>query len=107
MNNALVKNLSTFVDQAVSNRIVVAIATLLVVLYSGNISPNLPGGLVKLFDNPLAKVLVYFAIAMLAIKNITMALVVAVAFYLTVAFIGQIRINEGFVAGLNDHYSEN
>ena len=74
--------------------------TLFLVLYAGLASPQLPRFVADLFDNPLYRLFVLFLVAYTSSRNAQVALMVAVAFTLTMNFLSERRMAEGFMAGM-------
>ena len=83
---------------AMQNPYFSATMTLFLVLYGGLAKPDLPDFVVNLFDNALFRILVLFLIAFTASKNAQVAILVAVAFSLTMNFLSERKMAEGFMA---------
>lgn len=80
------------------NPYVAAPLTLFLVLYGGMAKPDLPDPILNLFDNAFFRVLVLFLIAFTATKNAQVALMVAVAFTVTMNLLSEKKMVEGFMA---------
>jgi predicted neutral ceramidase superfamily lipid hydrolase len=78
------------------NPYVKAILTMLILLYTASIRPDLPSFLKNLFTNPIFKVVVLFFVVMRAQKDPVFSLAVAVAFVTTLNLISQQQAKEAF-----------
>lgn len=94
---ALLQNLANFVN---TNTYVNAALTLFLVLYAGLAKPQLPTMITSLFDNALFRLVVLFLVAYLSSQNAQVALMVAVAFVVTMNMLSEQRMVEGFFAGI-------
>lgn len=86
------------------NPYLTGVLTLFLVLYGGLARPQLPKVVEDLFDNAIFRMVFMFLIAFLAVKNATIAIMVAVAFVLTMSILNEQKINEGFLAGLQEDF---
>jgi hypothetical protein len=86
------------VTQYLQNPYVSATLTLFLVLYGGLARPDLPDFVMDLFDNAIFRMLVLFLIAYTASNNPQIAIMVAVAFTLTMNLLSEKKMAEGFMA---------
>ena len=86
------KNLNTLFD----NKTFSTSMSLLLALYAGAAAPALPNNVIVFFDTVIGKLLITFLIAYLSSKNIQLALMLAVAFVVSLNIINTNKINEGF-----------
>lgn len=70
-------------NDLLANPYVTAMVSLFIILYSSLAAPNLPKGVAKLFDNTIIKVLILALILFINNFNPTIAILVAVGFFLT------------------------
>ena len=95
---ALQRSFATFMNNTYVN----AALTLFLILYAGLVRPPLPPMISDLFENPLFRLLFLFLLAWTASKNSQVAILVAVAFVVTMGLLGEQRMVEGFFAGSDD-----
>ena len=79
------------------NEYVTAVVALFVVLYASNVAPRLPDFVTDLFNNPIFRVFILFLVAYVANKNPAIALLVSVAFVVTLNVINRQEAEEGFL----------
>lgn len=79
------------------NEYVTGVVALFVVLYASNVAPRLPNVVIDLFNNPIFRVFVLFLVAYVANKNPAVALLVSVAFVVTLNVINRQEAEEGFL----------
>ena len=79
------------------NEYVTGVVALFVVLYASNVAPRLPDVVIDLFNNPIFRVFVLFLVAYVANKNPAVALLVSVAFVVTLNVINRQEAEEGFL----------
>lgn len=89
-----------------SNQYVHAFLTVFVILYAGLARPALPSFIAKLFEYAVFRLLVLFTIAWISSRDAQVALLVAVAFVLTMGFLSEQRMVEGFFAGVNGNKAD-
>lgn len=101
---------SIFSDKYASTAI-----TLFLVLYGGLAAPKLPGFIVKLFDNPIFKILILALIVYNGNRDPAFAIMIAVTFTITLNTISKQKFMEGFAdddidpipdCGKNYYYDE-
>ncbi len=78
------------------NKYVSATLTLFLILYAGLARPAFPPILKKLFDNPLFKMLILSLIVYSSQKDPKLAIMVAVAFTVTLNLLSEQEIKESF-----------
>ena len=71
------------VTNVLENKNVTAVVSLLLALYAGLAAPALPNVVIKFFDTFIGKVLFIFLIAFVASRNVQVAIMLAVAFVVT------------------------
>lgn len=99
-----VKELNEQMDRVLrplfANRYFVAFLLAFVGLYSGFLAPKLPNRVIYFFDTTVGKLLFIFLIAFVASRNVpnsfTVALVVSVAFLLTLTVLQKTKVREAF-----------
>jgi len=79
------------------NTYVSAVLTLFLILYASLARPQLPNFMLNLFDNPLFRMLFLFGLAFMASRNVQVALLVAVAFTVTINLLSEQKMVEGFL----------
>ena len=85
-----------------NNQYVTSALTLFLILYAGLIRPRLPDFLATLFENPFFRLLFLFLLAYVSSRNSQVALIVAVAFMVTMHILSTQRMAEGFYAGMHN-----
>lgn len=89
--------------KTISDRTVIAVSTVITVLYVSTIAPQLPPWIKSLFDNGCFKVVFLFACFYLgSAKRPTIALISLVAFLLMMQFVAEAKVIERFSAGRRD-----
>ena len=71
------------VDTMLQDQTTSIVVSLVLALYAGLAAPHLPDSVVKFFDTMLGKVIFIFLIGFVASKNVQIALMVAVAYVVT------------------------
>jgi len=84
--------------------VVSTVLAMMVALYGGVIAPKLPMWLIKMLDTPLMRIFVIALIAMMANINIQLALVISVAFIITMQLFSKRQNEEGFIADIEGFY---
>jgi len=83
-----------------ANKYFIAFLFAFVGLYSGFLAPKLPNSVIYFFDTTFGKLLFIFLIAFVASRNVpnsfTVALVVSVAFLLTLTVLQKTKVREAF-----------
>lgn len=78
-----------------------AFVSLFLILYASLARPALPLWVIRLFENPLFRLFVLFSIAYAASKNVTVAVITAVAFAVVMSLLSEMRLREGFENGFS------
>jgi hypothetical protein len=73
----------------------IAFVSMIILLYSASIRPNLPPFIKKLFNNPLFRIFYLFLIFNNNVKP-TIALSLAICFYVIISMLKEQEINEHF-----------
>ena len=89
-------NISKGLNTLFDNKTFSTSMSLLLALYAGAAAPALPNNVIVFFDTVFGKLLITFLIAYLSSKNIQLALMLAVAFVVSLNIINTNKINEGF-----------
>ena len=88
------------IDNALStvfkNRYSSTLITLFLVVYSGLVAPKLPNVIVKLFDNPIFRILILSLIVYNGNKDPQFAIMIAVGFTVTMNMVSKQKLFEGF-----------
>jgi len=79
------------------NTYVNAALTLFLILYASLARPQLPDFLMRLFDSALFRLVFLTGLAFMATRNIQAALLVAVAFTVTMSLLQEQKMVEGFL----------
>ena len=91
------------IDNALStvfkNRYSSTLITLFLVLYSGLVAPKLPNFIVKLFENPIFRILILSLIVYNGNKDPQFAIMIAVGFTVTMNMVSKQKLFEGFSGG--------
>ena len=88
------------------NKYVAGFLVLFIVLYASMIGPNLPSSVKKLFSNTIFKMAILFMVLIVGNTNPSLALVIAVAFVLTLDFIYTNDSKEAF-SNINNNEENN
>jgi hypothetical protein len=97
--NMINKSLNTrYLEHSLKNNNYVRLAAkLILVLYGALVAPKIAGQLKGLFDNTIFKVVFFFVLAYLGNSEPTIALLMAIAFVVTITYIKkQEQEKEGF-----------
>jgi hypothetical protein len=86
--------LDSVLNQAFTNPYVTAVVTLFIVLYAGMAAPDLPDFLTNLFDFALFKMLVLTLILLINNYSPTIAIVMAVGFFLSLQALSRFRLRQ-------------
>jgi len=87
-------NLLSNINEMLDNKNVSTIITLSLALYAGLAAPALPNEVILFFDTVIGRLLLVFLIGFTASKNIEVALMVAVAFVVTLHVLNQRSIEQ-------------
>ena len=99
--DAVLQRVNNLLTDLMNNTTFTVVASLVLAMYAGLAAPSLPNSVVLFFDTTLGKLLFIFLIAFVASKNVQVAIMVAVAFLVTLNVL-QTRNAEGF-----NNYIEN
>jgi hypothetical protein len=94
----LLNSINNGFTQLLQNQWFTAFASLFLILYASLARPNLPLWVVRLFENPFFRLFVLFSIAYAASKNVTVAIVTAIAFAIVMSLLSEMRLREGFAS---------
>ncbi len=86
----------TTLSTVFNDKIASTVITLFLVLYGGMAAPKLPSFVVKLFENPIFKIAVLALIVYNGNRDTTFAIMIAVAFTVTLNTISKQKFMEGF-----------
>jgi len=86
-----VRNWLSVID---NNEYVTAALTLFLIVYASYAVPKLPANILKLFDNPLFKLLIFFFIVYTAKKNPTVAIIAAVALLVSIHALNKLKLDQ-------------
>jgi hypothetical protein len=100
-----VTSLDTFLTTVLANPYVSAALTIFVLLYAGLAAPNLPPYIAALFDSNIFKLLFLFAILVVRNYNTTVAIIMALAFVLSLQTFQRYRVY-GYAQGLASRTAE-
>jgi type IV secretory pathway VirB3-like protein len=95
-------NLGTLGTTLLKNDYVSASLSLFLALYAGLARPQLPAFIADLFENALFKILILTLVVYISSKNLQLALMIAVAFTITMNLLNEQRIAEGFISGIKE-----
>lgn len=105
--NSVVKNLNTNLDKVFNNKTFTTVVSLLLALYAGLAAPALPNNVILFFDTLVGKVLMVFLIGYLASKNTQMAIMLAVAFVVTLNLANNYKLLENFTEHIESEEEHN
>ena len=88
----LIGQAETILNRALDNVYILTAIKVFLGLYAALAAPRLPATLVNLFDNTLVRVAVAFVIVLIAIREPSVALMVAVAFMVTLQTANKLRL---------------
>ena len=94
IDNVVSKTKSIF-----SNTYVNAFLTIFVIVYVSLARPELPDFMMKLFDNPLFRLLVLIGIAFIGSRDIQSAILVAVTFTIIMNLLNEKKVVNGYSLG--------
>jgi len=89
------------VVNVMQNKYVSGFITLFCILYISLARPALPDYIHSLFDNKLFRFLVLVMTAYIATMNLRVALIVTIAFIVTLNLLNEQKIAEGFISGIS------
>lgn len=98
--NNKVKGWLSFLD---SNEYVNAALIIFLIVYASYAAPKLPPYILKLFDNPLFKLLIFFLIAYSAKKNPTVAIIAAVALMVSIHALNKLKFDRAMISMVHKH----
>ena len=78
------------------NSYVMAILTIVIILYVASLNTKLPSYVSVLFNNPIFRVVVLFLIVVRGNKDPVFSLVLGIAYVATLIYLGQQQANEAF-----------
>lgn len=85
-----------YLSIAFTNPYTKSILTLFLVLYGGLAAPKLPDSLLKLFDNQMFRIIILALIVYMGQKDAMFAIMIAVAFVISMNTLNQKKIKEKF-----------
>lgn len=91
-----VNTLGKSLDKVLENKTNTLVISLILVLYAGLAAPALPNSVIQFFDTMLGKVLFLFLIGFMASRNVQVALMIAVAYVVTL-HIANKRATEDYI----------
>jgi len=97
MSDMSFQNVLKSSENFLQNKYVSAILLVFFILYGSLVAPKLPPSVAKLFDYSLVRLVVFFLIAYLASANPTIALVAALAVFITLLALQRLQMTESFV----------
>ena len=103
--SGLLKTVDESVSKSLSfldNEYVNAGLSLFLILYAGMVAPKLPNFLVNLFDNYIFKLLAFFLIVYLSKKDVTLAIIAAVAVMVSIMALNKIKLNENMASVMSE-----
>ena len=89
-------------SQVVKSEYFTGTILVVMILFSSLIRAPLPASIVKIFDYPVTKMVIYLLIVLLLTQNLQVAIVVSIAFYVMMNVISEQKIREGFI---NEYFS--
>ena len=81
------ENINEELNEQLKNPIVAGLLNILLILYAGLAAPELPSFIKDFFNSSVGKVIFLMLIALTANKNITIALLIAICFIITLNYI--------------------
>ena len=93
------------INQMLNNKQVTTVLTLLLALYAGALAPALPNSVIEFFDTVFGKLLFVFLIAYVASKNTQVAIMMSLAFVVTLSFVNKLSRYPSIVFGLKNIFS--
>tara|TARA_Y100000590_G_C15384312_1_gene887605 strand:- start:332 stop:763 length:432 start_codon:yes stop_codon:yes gene_type:complete len=79
------ENLNEFLN----DKKVTTILSVLIIFYASVIAPSLPNSVIVFFDNSFGKLVLLFVVAYLASQNTQVAILVSIAFFLTLYYMNR------------------
>jgi hypothetical protein len=86
-----------------NNQTFILLISIILALYSALLAPALPNNIIYFFDSNLGKLIFLFLIGYMANKNIQVALMVSVAFVVTLTIANRNQIEESFETFINNN----
>lgn len=96
------EQVSNLLQTAIKNNYFSGALTVFLVLYGGLAKPQLPEFIAVMFDHALFRLTVLALIAYISTKDLQVALLVAVAFTITMNLLNEQKVAEGFMAGIKE-----
>ena len=88
----LLKNLETVLNRGLDNKYINITIKILIGLYAALVAPKLPANLADLMDNTFVRIFFAFVIVFMATRDPSMALLISVAFILTLQTANKLRL---------------
>jgi hypothetical protein len=74
---------------------------ILVIMYSSLVRPDIPKEMEQIFKNRFVKLIMYSGIVWVATKDLYVAIIISIGYFITMSMINELNITEGFIEGLN------
>ncbi len=88
------------ITKLLQNNYVSATLSLFLALYAAMARPQLPEGIASLFENAVFRLVVMAMVVYMSSKKLDLAIMVAVAFTVTMNMLNEQRVAEGFMDGI-------
>jgi hypothetical protein len=83
-----------------------ATLSLFLALYAALASPQLPDGIAKMFENAGFRMIIMALVVYMSSKKLDVAIMIAVAFTVTMNMLNEKNVAEGFVDGIKNNINE-
>ena len=84
------------IENVFNNQTFVTVLSIILAFYAGAIAPALPNNVIYFFDSIIGKVLFIFLIGYMASRNVQIALMLSVAFVVTLTISNKNKIKESY-----------
>ena len=95
------------IENVFNNQTFVTVLSIILAFYAGAIAPALPNNVIYFFDSIIGKVLFIFLIGYMASRNVQIALMLSVAFVVTLTISNKNKIKESYETFTDNVENEN
>ena len=105
--NAFDHTVSTGMSYIDTNPYLTAILVILLIAYASTVAPRLPKNVLRMFDNSFAQFFVFFLIAYISQKNVTVAIVATICVFVTLSLLHRYDYQEHMIGQMTHVHDEN
>ncbi len=85
------------------NSYVSPVLSLVLALYAAMVAPKLPEPVAQMFENKIFRVVFMALILYMSGRDLKLAIMISVAFMVTMVMLNEQRVSEGFVDGIKEN----